>query len=118
MRWLLRVAVRSSDEKRVLREEGAASPGGSICRLRSCSEALGTGGRGRTPQLSQHCYISARLGRKRQEKNKSDESGIHGGKITHNRSFDPFLFLGTSEQQTSYFTRTDLTHNNTASELN
>lgn len=78
MRWLLRVAVRSSDE-RVLGEEGAASPGGSICRLRSCSEALGTGGRGRTPQLSQHCYISACLEKKKkQEKNKSDESGIHG----------------------------------------
>lgn len=48
--------------KGVRGEEGvAASPRGSICRLRSCSEAPGTRGGARARQLSQHRLLHQRL---------------------------------------------------------
>lgn len=92
MRWDgCGVTVRSPEEWSWVRK-GAVSPRGSICSLRSCSEALGTRGRGR------HCYISACLentGKKTKRAKMSLESMETITPIKSFNSLHPsdFLFL-------------------------
>lgn len=83
--YQLSVTVRSQEEG-VLDEEGVVSPRSSAltCCLRSCSEALGTGGRGGagpTVAMKLHQRLSEkhRRGKNNNNNKKSrDESRIHG----------------------------------------